>query len=107
MLASTSQTLALCIFLSKSSLFCTRFWQSIRDAVCSYTLLRAAKRRLATLSVPRGPNSLLAKRLVKHRRKAHAGLAQLLGNVVRGGRDVLVGQAVAVACRELRKLSKG
>src|SRR5262249_14874688 len=46
---------------------------------------------------------LLSKRVVQNERKTHAGLAQLLGNVVRGSRDVFVRQSVRVAFGGLGK----
>jgi hypothetical protein len=41
--------------------------------------------------------SLLPKRLVQNEREAHAGLAQLLCNVIHGGRHVFVSQPIAAA----------
>jgi hypothetical protein len=38
-------------------------------------------------------SSSLSKRFVQNEREAHAGLAQLHGHVVGGGRHVFVGQA--------------
>ena len=54
-----------------------------------------------------GGSPLPSKRLVQNEREANAGLAKLLGNVVRGGRDVFVGQAVAATRGWLGKQAVG
>ena len=52
-----------------------------------------------------GGSSSPSKRLVQDERKTHPRLAQLLGHVVGGGRDILVGQAEGTAPRWFGKLS--
>ena len=73
-----------------------------RQGGCPYASIKAALGNGCGLFVlPLG--LLLSESIIQNERQPRAGLAQLLGNVVSGGRDVLVCQLVGITCRGLGK----